>query len=143
MAASLVRLYYAVQWTKEPATISSMFEGRFSGVSSHSQFLEYAFANVMCGISVVPFIYNILWALLEPPIFIVVGSMLTLGPLLRNWRGPKQWIRLLSSKKEGSTKFHDSRYLPQSHMQSANSHQRGHEKKLTPSTSSEVELLEV
>lgn len=30
MAASLVRLYYAVQWTKEPATISSMFEGMFS-----------------------------------------------------------------------------------------------------------------
>ncbi|GKZ63374.1 hypothetical protein AnigIFM63309_001570 [Aspergillus niger] len=117
MAASLVRLYYAVQWTKEPATISSMFE--------------------------VPFIYNILWALLEPPIFIVVGSMLTLGPLLRNWRGPKQWIRLLSSKKEGSTKFHDSRSLPQSHMQSGSSHQRGPEKKLTPSTSSEVELLEV
>ncbi|EHA19806.1 hypothetical protein ASPNIDRAFT_39233 [Aspergillus niger ATCC 1015] len=116
MAASLVRLYYAVQWTKEPATITSMFE--------------------------VPFIYNILWALLEPPIFIVVGSMLTLGPLLRNWRGPKQWIRLLSSKKEGSTKFHDSRSLPQSHMQSGSSHQRGPEKKLTPSTSSEVELLE-
>ncbi|GLA55396.1 hypothetical protein AnigIFM63604_002044 [Aspergillus niger] len=117
MVASLIRLYYAVQWTKETATISSMFEA--------------------------PFIYNILWALLEPPIFIVVGSMLTFGPLLRNWRGPKQWIRLISSKKEGSTKSHEARNRPQSHFGSGNSHRNGAEKTLPPISSSQVELLPV
>ncbi|PYH37564.1 uncharacterized protein BO87DRAFT_328633 [Aspergillus neoniger CBS 115656] len=117
MVASLVRLYYAVQWTKETATISSMFEA--------------------------PFIYNILWALLEPPIFIVVGSMLTFGPLLRNWRGPKQWIRLISSKKEGSTKIQGARNRPQSHFQSGNSHRSGAEKTLPPISSSQVDLLPV
>ncbi|RAL09572.1 uncharacterized protein BO97DRAFT_436679 [Aspergillus homomorphus CBS 101889] len=106
MAVSLVRLYYAVQWTKETATISSIFEA--------------------------PFIYNILWVLLEPLIFIVVGSILIYGPLLHN-----------CSKKEGSTKFHEARNCPLSHFQSGKSHQHGAEKTLHPTSSSQVELLPV
>lgn len=83
IVASIVRLYYAVEYTKVPATGDSFFQA--------------------------PFIYNILWALIEPPVFIVAGSLLTLGPFFRGKYGPASVFRslrsrLLSSFPRGSSK---------------------------------------
>ncbi|KAH7394353.1 hypothetical protein BKA66DRAFT_606553 [Pyrenochaeta sp. MPI-SDFR-AT-0127] len=72
IVASIVRLYYAVEFTKVPATGGSFFQA--------------------------PFIYNILWALIEPPVFIVAGSLLTLGPIFRGKYGPASLYRSLRSR---------------------------------------------
>ena len=71
--ASIVRLYYAVQFTKVTATANSFFQA--------------------------PFIYNILWALIEPPVFILAGCLLTLAPLFRAKfnLGPVSLLRSLRS----------------------------------------------
>lgn len=45
-----------------------------------------------------PFIYNILWAIIEPPVFIVTGCLITLGPLYRAKYGPKNLLGLLRRK---------------------------------------------
>ena len=44
-----------------------------------------------------PFIYNILWAIIEPPVFILAGSLLTLGPYFRGKYGPVSVFRSLRS----------------------------------------------
>lgn len=67
-----MRLYYAVEYTKVPATGDSFFQA--------------------------PFIYNILWALIEPPVFILAGSLLTLGPFFRGKYGPASVFRSLRSR---------------------------------------------
>jgi hypothetical protein len=72
IVASIVRLYYAVSYTKVPATGDSFFQA--------------------------PFIYNILWALIEPPVFIIAGSLLTLGPYFRGKYGPANLFRSLRSR---------------------------------------------
>lgn len=45
-----------------------------------------------------PFIYNILWAIIEPPVFIIGGCLLTLGPLYRAKYGPRTLFQRFSSK---------------------------------------------
>ncbi|KAL8793249.1 MAG: hypothetical protein Q9195_004185 [Heterodermia aff. obscurata] len=69
---SLFRLYYAVQFTKTPQTPRSLFEA--------------------------PFIYNSLWANIEPPVFIITGCFLTFGPLYRANGGPRGLFRSLRSR---------------------------------------------
>ncbi|KAJ5898436.1 hypothetical protein N7504_008724 [Penicillium tannophilum] len=122
MAASLVRLYYAVAWSRVTPTANSLFES--------------------------PFIYNILWALIEPPVFILVGSMLTIGPLLRNMRGPKEWIRLISTKYGRSSKSYDTYNGSQTHGSSEvpkynNFKNNNPENHVSRVSSSEMELLSV
>ncbi|KAF1950532.1 hypothetical protein CC80DRAFT_496779 [Byssothecium circinans] len=72
IVASIVRHYYAIEFTKVPATGGSFFQA--------------------------PFIYNILLALIEPPVFILAGSLLTLGPLFRSQYGPASLFRSLRSR---------------------------------------------
>lgn len=71
--ASIIRLYYAVKFTKIIPTPDALFQG--------------------------PFIYNILWALIEPPVFLLAGCLLTLAPLFRAKikYGPVSWFRSLRS----------------------------------------------
>ncbi|KAL2047496.1 hypothetical protein ABVK25_011480 [Lepraria finkii] len=69
MIASLFRLYWSIEYTKAPNT----GKGYFSE----------------------PFIYNSLWAIIEPPLFIIMGSFITLGPLLRSKYGPGNLFRSL------------------------------------------------
>ncbi|KAJ5777170.1 lactate/malate dehydrogenase alpha/beta C-terminal domain family protein [Penicillium odoratum] len=117
MAASLVRLYYAVKWVGTTATANSLFEA--------------------------PFIDNILWAMIEPPVFIVVVSMLTMGPLLRNIELPRQWLRLLSTK-TGGTAQTDETYNGFDHDNHSNSHFKHSSKdNVSRVPSSEMELLTV
>ncbi|OJJ78031.1 hypothetical protein ASPBRDRAFT_191292 [Aspergillus brasiliensis CBS 101740] len=125
IAASFVRLYYAVQWTRDTTTFSSMSDAVLSSMSPDS-----------------PFVYNILWAIIEPPIFIAVGSMLTLGPLIRDRRGPRQWIRILRGKKESAISY-GARNCLHTHTPSGNSYQRVAEMRTNSTSSSEVELLSV
>ncbi|KAI1383945.1 uncharacterized protein F4822DRAFT_418099 [Hypoxylon trugodes] len=72
VVVTFLRLYYAVEYTKKPETGNSFFE--------------------------VPFIYNILMALIELPVFIIANSMLTFGPLLRSKYGPGSLFRSLRSR---------------------------------------------
>ncbi|KAJ5933962.1 hypothetical protein N7454_006291 [Penicillium verhagenii] len=122
MVASLVRLYYAVAWSRVTPTANSLFES--------------------------PFIYNILWALIEPPIFIIVGSMLTIGPLVRNMRGPKEWLRLISARYGQSSKSYDTYNGSDSHSRSEppdsnNPKYKNSENNVSRVSSSEMELLSV
>ncbi|KAL9633147.1 MAG: hypothetical protein Q9204_003518 [Flavoplaca sp. TL-2023a] len=70
--ASLFRLYYAVEFSKVPATPTSLFQA--------------------------PFIYNALWACIEAPVFIITTCVPSFGPLYRGKQGPRQiWLSLRSS----------------------------------------------
>ncbi|KAF4612595.1 hypothetical protein G7Y89_g15584 [Cudoniella acicularis] len=69
---TILRLSFSVEYSKKPETGNSFFE--------------------------VPFIYNILMALIELPVFIIVTCLLTLGPLLRSKYGPGSVFRSLRSR---------------------------------------------
>lgn len=50
-------------------------------------------------IFVVPFIYNSLWACIEPPVFIMAGCLLTFGPLYQAHKsGARSLLRSLQSR---------------------------------------------
>jgi len=69
---TILRMVFSIQYSKKPETGNSFFE--------------------------VPFIYNILMALIELPVFIIVTCLLTLGPLLRAKYGPASLFRSLQSR---------------------------------------------
>ena len=46
----------------------------------------------------VPFIFNVLWASVEPPVFIMTGCFLSFGPLYRTNSGPRSLLRSLRSR---------------------------------------------
>lgn len=46
---------------------------------------------------IVPFIFNSLWACIEPPVFIITTCFLNFGPLFRAENGPKVLWRSLRS----------------------------------------------
>ncbi|KAI0872490.1 hypothetical protein GGS24DRAFT_518487 [Hypoxylon argillaceum] len=72
VVVTFLRLHFAVEYSKQPETGNSFFE--------------------------VPFIYNILTALIELPVFIIANSLLTFGPLLRSKYGPGNLFRSLRSR---------------------------------------------
>ncbi|TAQ83786.1 hypothetical protein B7494_g7887 [Chlorociboria aeruginascens] len=54
--------------------------------------------RMVFSIQYIPFIYNILMAIIELPVFIIVTCLLTLGPLLRAKYGPVNLFRSLQSR---------------------------------------------
>ncbi|KAJ3557861.1 hypothetical protein NPX13_g9841 [Xylaria arbuscula] len=94
VVVTFLRLHFAVEYSKKPETGNSFFE--------------------------VPFIYNILTALIELPVFIIANSLLTFGPLLRSKYGPGNLFRslFLSSRSkstgtgEGNTKVPKGSSVP-------------------------------
>jgi len=72
IVVTILRMVFSIQYSKKPETGNSFFE--------------------------VPFIYQILMALIELPVFIIVTCLLTLGPLFRAKYGPARLFRSLQSR---------------------------------------------
>ncbi|KAF2118800.1 hypothetical protein BDV96DRAFT_642973 [Lophiotrema nucula] len=94
IVASIMRLYYAVEYVREKSISHSYFEKQFS--------------------------HDMIWALVESPAFIIAGCLITLGPLFRSKYGPANLLRSLrsvifpntglntSSKGRGSSRTNES-----------------------------------
>ena len=87
VTSSLVRLAYAIEYTKVPPAATSLFRGMAKSISIRNVLIVAA-----------PFIYNSLWACIEPPFFIMTGCLICFGPLFRSGKGPRSLFRSLRSR---------------------------------------------
>ena len=85
--SSLVRLAYAIEYTKMPPTTTSLFRGMAKSISIGDVLLVAA-----------PFMYNVLWACIEPHFSIMTGCLVCFGPLFRSSKGPRSLFRSLRSR---------------------------------------------